>query len=198
MFHRTKTISPVPQKIAVCGATHQIGTTTCALSITNYLCSKLRRRAAYIEFNGTHEIAALAGSSDVQAFHYCGMDFFADVTFAALPAILQKPFDYYILDMGVLNQNTIREFVQCDLCMILGSICAWNSEPFGAFAQKLNHYYTINPDHFRFLGSLGIKENVAAFRRRYKVPVEIFPYVANPFQLSPMDWRLLDDLLKRS
>lgn len=197
MFHRTKTHSRVPQKIAVCGAAHGTGTTTCAIAVTNYLCSKLRRRAAYIEFNGTHQILALASGPDKRSFRYCGMDFFADVTFATLPAIMQKPFEYYILDMGVLNQNTIREFAQCDLCLILGSVCAWNSEAFGSFAGKFNKYYTENPNRFRFLGSLGIKENVTAFRRRYKVPVEIFPYVENPFQLSSVDWRLIEDLLER-
>lgn len=197
MFHRQKTQHPFPQKIAVCGATHGVGTTACAIAVTNYLCSKQRRRAAYVEFNGTHQIFTLAPKPDSPSFRHCGMDLFADVTFATLPAVMQKSFEYYILDMGVLNQNTIREFMHCDLCLILGSVCAWNSEPFGSFVEKLGKYYSEDPDRFRFLGSLGIKEHVTAFRRRYRVPVEIFPYVANPFQLSSTDWRLIEDLLKR-
>lgn len=194
MFCRRKNHPAIVKKIAICGASHHTGVTTYAIALTNYLCNKLRRKGTYLEFNGTHEISSLL-PSEQDYFRYRGMDFYADVTFSKLSTIYQDVYDYYVLDMGVLNSNTIREFVQCDLCIVLGHICAWNMDNYGRVLQQLDHYYKMNPDQFRFLGFLGIKENVTAFCKRYHYPIQSFPYISNPFQLSSSDWHLFQNLV---
>lgn len=172
-----------------------MGVTTLSIAVTNFLCSKLRREAAYLELNGSPAISALAEKNAGSPFHYYGMNLFPNGTFAQLPEIMGKPYQYFVLDLGVLNYNNYREFLQNDLCLVVGSVCPWKSAYYGAFLQKYFHNKTDCPENVRCLGSLGIKDDLKQFARQYHFPVTSFPYLENPFQLSSVNWHFIETLL---
>lgn len=172
-----------------------MGATTLSIAITNFLCNKIRKKAAYLELNGTHAISALADQSGSNSFYYYGMNLFPNGTFLQLPEILSQSYDYFVLDLGVLNPNNYREFLQNDLGLVVGSVCPWKSAQYGAFLQKYFHNKTDRPETIRYLGTFGIKEDLKQFAHRYGFPVTSFPYLENPFQLSSVNWHFIETLL---
>ena len=73
--------------IAICGTNRHMGTTTCALALSNYINNKLGEKAAYIELNGTEEIASLSKKKEQNPFSYYGIAMYPAVTMRNLEKI---------------------------------------------------------------------------------------------------------------
>ena len=54
-----------------------------------------------------------------------GICMFPEITLSSLPEILQKDFDYFVLDMGILNPYTAYEFSRCHMQYIVGDFSLW-------------------------------------------------------------------------
>lgn len=54
--------------------------------------------------------------------------------------ILQRPYTYSILDFGVLTANTYREFLACDLRIVVCHASIWKHASVKHFIQQLEKY----------------------------------------------------------
>lgn len=172
-----------------------MGTTTCALALSNYINNKLGEKAAYIELNGTQEIASLSRKKDQKPFSYYGIAMYPAVTLRNLETIFSFHFSYFILDMGAWNPNTISTFWRSDLCLIMCSLSPWQISNFKEFQKKLPDKNMINQEKLMFLANLGIKEELAAFSKKSFPGVRCFPFLPEPFRLTPEDWPFFEALL---
>ena len=181
--------------IAICGTSRHMGTTTCALALSNYINNKLGEKAAYIELNGTDEIASLSKKKEKHPFSYYGIAMYPSVTMRNLEKIFSFQFSYFILDMGAWNPNTISPFWRSDLCLIMCSLSLWQMPNFKEFQKKLPDNNMMNQEKVKFLANLGIKEQLAAFSKKSFPDVRCFPYLPEPFRLTPQDWPFFETLL---
>ena len=72
-------------------------------------------RTAYVELNGTHEILSLSKTADEKVFTYKNVDFFPHAVMSTLTEILNMRYERVIIDFGILNPNTLKEFMRCDI-----------------------------------------------------------------------------------
>lgn len=174
---------------------HGVGTTCISLALSNYICSKLGKRTAYIELNTTNQICCLSSKKETGNFSYMGITFFPAMRIASLPEILNMDFDYFILDMGVLNAYTAREFVKCEKQFLVCSLCEWKKhislKKMEVFIKKNN----INQEHVTVLGNMIIKGSKITISSEITCRFHTLPVVENPFQLSTTDFTVYNRLL---
>ena len=61
-------------------------------------------------------------------FYHMGIALFPNATPSSLSGILQMDFEYFILDMGVLNTYTAEAFSRCDKQYLVGSLNSWKRQ----------------------------------------------------------------------
>ena len=169
-----------------------VGVTCISLAISNFVCSKLGRKTAYIELNATNQIFSLSHGGNQKSFSYYGIDFFPQVSVTSLREILNKNYDFYILDMGVLNHYTATEFAKCDKQLFVCSFSKWKKKQ---TMEKLNELYQqmyICQESVILLANLEGKKStlLPMFPNRISIP-----FISNPFQLEPSLFHVLYLLL---
>lgn len=176
-----------------------VGTTFICLALSNFLCSKLGKKTAYIEFNTTDQIRVLSTHKNTkQSFSYYGIDLFSSVDVTSLSKILGFDYEYFVLDMGVLNAHNIKDFSKCDLRFIVCSLSKWKrqktTDKIERFFQQIYTY----PARVTLLDNLSEKKSGLSVFPVFSLPTISFPYISNPFQLKPEDFRVFFQLLERN
>lgn len=162
--------------------------------MSNFLCSKLGRKTAYIELNSTNQIYTLAHGGNLKSFSYFGIDFFPQVSITSLSEVLNKKYDYYILDMGVLNNYTASEFAKCDKQFLVCSFSKWKKTQ---TMEKLNQLYQqtyITQERVTLLSNLEETKSTTFPLFKDRIP---FPFIPNPFQLEPNLFHVFHHMLGR-
>jgi hypothetical protein len=190
MFGFKKVSSAAPQTIAVCGMEHGIGTTHFALALSNFLCSKFRKRTAYVELNRSNQIHA-------EMFRFMDIVCYPRAIAEDLSRILAERYTYVILDLGVLTPDTSRDFYRCDLKFIIGSVSPWNTDRFLEVLESLLYHANVSQEHILIMGNLGSKENLKAFERLSRLPVCAIPVLPNPFQLTTANCTFFQEMLAK-
>ena len=172
---------------------HGLGTTHISLTLANFICSKQGMKTAYIEFNGTNQISSLNKNQGQKSFSYKGIDFFPNTTVTSLAEILHEDYSYFILDMGVLNTYTIQEFLRCDKPFLVCSQSKWRSTQLEKNLEKLFQNQTY-PNQMTVIANLSEKES--SFSPFFPGCRQVsFPYLTNPFQITPRHFRAISQIL---
>lgn len=185
LIFKTKKLAYRPKIIGFASVEHGTGTTTISLALSNFLCNKLGKRVAYLELNTTNQILSLSPKKDTSYFSYIGITMFPCTQVTSLSEILQKDYDYFVLDMGIINTYTACEFSKCDKQFIVGSLCPWKRK---RTFEKIEHLFNttyIHRESITVLGDIGKKESTFSFFSHKRLRIYSFPYIKNPFQLEP-------------
>lgn len=171
-----------------------MGVTCICLALSNFIYSRLGRKTAYIELNTTNQIYSLSHGRNKKSFSYLGIDFFPCVTVTSLSEILNKNYDYYILDMGVLNVYTAREFTKCDKQFLVCSLSKWKQQQ---TLEKLNQLFQqtcLYPGRVTILDNLQAKKST--FFSKFENRISI-PFIPNPFQIETNLFCVFHRILER-
>ncbi|MBR4025981.1 MAG: hypothetical protein IKJ01_00300 [Lachnospiraceae bacterium] len=177
---------------------HGTGTTCISLSVANFLYSKERKKTAYLELNPSNQIHFLGTYANNHAFTYFGITLFPNVTLSSLPQILEQDYEYFILDMGILNPNTALTFSQCDKQFIIGSLSLLKQQSVIQKIETLLKTPPIHKESVTILGNPGIKEsNSAIFSKSFAKIIDV-PFIENPFQIASDNFGFYKNLLERN
>ncbi len=174
-----------------------IGVTTLCLAVSNFLANKQFSSVAYLEVNSTNEIHNLNTRNGNNHFKYLGIDFYSAVTLDDLPALLQKNYDYFVLDFGVTNHYTNLEFMRCSLKLAICDLSSWHHSDLISFT----HNYLNNiRENVILLGNPGkINQNSLHFEYNKAAGCRILriPFFENPFQLTSQYFGFLKKITER-
>lgn len=172
-----------------------VGVTCICLALSNFICSKLGKKTAYIELNVTNQIYALSKKKSGSFFSKSDIDFFPNTTVASLSKVLSLNYDYFILDMGVLNTCTAKEFSKCDKQFIVCSLCKWKEKQTQEKLENFFYHTKINQRHVTVLDNLNMKKSTYSnFLLCFCKTISI-PFIKNPFQLEPSLFSVFSNLL---
>ena len=116
-----------PQIIGVCGYEHNSGTTHLCLSLANYQSNKRLALTAYIVLISSFQIISLKNKDCSTRFSHYHIDFFPNSTLSSYNYILSGNHQYYVIDFGVLNINTLNDFMSCDIIFAICSLSPWKT-----------------------------------------------------------------------
>lgn len=123
------------------------------------------------------------------------MDFFPCITVASLSEILCKKYDYFILDMGVLNAYTAQEFSKCDKQFLVCSLCKWKKTQTEEKLRQLYHQTYIHQECVTVLDNLQGKKSTPSILFDHRIPI---PFISNPFHLEPDLFHVFYRMLERN
>lgn len=121
--------------------------------------------------------------------------FFPAVTITSLPDILSMKFDYFILDMGVLNVYTAKEFIKCDKQFLVCSLCKWKQTLSLEKIEELIKKNIIHQEYVTVLGNADMKKSFLTISSGIKCRFYTLPFIRNPFQLETTDFAICNQLL---
>ena len=124
---------------------------------------------------------------------------FPCVTVTSLSEIMALNYDYFVFDMGVLNSYTVKEFIKCDQRFLVCSLIKWKR---GKTIEKLEQFFQSNhleTVHVTVLDNLQMNAKIIHFPASSELPFPVFsfPFIPNPFQLKPIDFRAFHQILER-
>lgn len=160
-----------------------MGVTHLCLALSNFLCSKQGMRTAYVELNASNQICSLSPGTGNGAFSYMGITMFPGITLTSLPELLRMDYDYFILDMGVLNTYSVREFVKCEKQFLVCSLSKWRKKLTLEKLEKLRTDLSCNQKILRILGCGSEKESKLSLPNGATFQMIPIPFISNPFHL---------------
>jgi hypothetical protein len=124
-----------------------------------------------------------------------GICFFPETTLSSLPDLLQKDFEYFVLDMGILNPYTAYEFSRCHMQYMVGDFSLWKKEQTLHSLEQLLKINKINQEQVILLENPKIKESfpsksVKGFSQKITVP-----FISNPFQIASNEFVFYENML---
>ena len=106
-------------------------------------------------------------------------------------------FDYFVLDIGVLNAYTAEEFSKCDQQFLVCSLSKWKKPlTLEKIAQFIEQNY-IHQEYVTVLGNVDLKKSKIAISNHVKCTYYVLPFLDNPFQLATKKFAFFNRLLER-
>ena len=130
-------------------------------------------RTAYVELNGTHEILSLSKTADEKVFTYKNVDFFPHAVMSTLTEILNMRYERVIIDFGILNPNTLKEFMRCDVRIAVCTISKWNLGALNRIIELFNSNKITDSESVKILFNLVEKKACLALWIRYQKGINI-------------------------
>lgn len=175
---------------------HGAGTTCISLALSHFLCNKQHKKTAYVELNTSDEIRFIKGGTQKDVCYHMGIALFPNASPSSLSAILERDFEYFILDMGVLNTYTIEQFSHCQKQFIVGSLNSWKRHKTLEKISQLTKNTMIHQDKVIFIRTPEEKEsNFSLFSKPFAKIVDA-PYIPNPFHISFDSFGFYETLLR--
>lgn len=120
---------------------------------------------------------------------------FPCMTFTSVTDILRMDFDYFILDMGVLNVYSAKEFAKCEKQFLVCSLSKWKrKQTFEKLLQLLNNTY-ISQEYITILGNCDKKESTLSLSLSVRFRMISVPFITNPFQLHSEFFTFFEKIL---
>lgn len=154
-------------------------------------------RTAYVELNGTHEILSLSKTADEKVFTYNNVDFFPHAVMSTLTEILNMRYERVIIDFGILNPNTLKEFMRCDVKIAVCTISKWNRGALNRIIELFNSNKITDSESVKILFNL-VEKKKTINHKHFKYPVVDFPYLEDPFLINTSLFGTLDKISERN
>lgn len=171
--------------IGIGGTGHGVGCTHFAIMMLNYLAGYQRRKAALLEWNRSGdfeklEIVCTGKIRDGKRFSVLEADFYKAAGSAELAEALQGNYDDILIDFGVLEEQSLAEFLRCEKQFVIGSFSEWQEGAFREFVRKKG----VGKRSWSCLAFFGSEESRKEFMRRPGISVERIPSSVDAFSVT--------------
>lgn len=165
-------------------------------ALANYLRSKRMASVCCIEVNASGTFSHLSKNTFSNKFNYMHIVMYPSVTLSLLPNILRQPYQFQIIDFGVLHPNIYQAFLRCDSKILIGNISLWKWEQYFETIQKLSTNQWDFYHDIKLLGTPGLKENLHFAQKNVSKAIMPVPYIENPFQITSTKFGFFEKLLE--
>lgn len=165
--------------IGIVGSQEHIGTTTQSLLITQFL-NALQLNVCYIQANGKNDIEQINKMFTVEKkdnfISYGNIDMYSqDKTVNAI----EKGYDFYIYDMGILSDKNIDNFITKDIKIVVAGAKPWEQDNVVKIFNTLGVLKDIN---FIFNFTPGLQQkSLIKNMGDYGIKTYFSNYTPNPF-----------------
>lgn len=93
-------------------------------------------------------------------------------------------FEYFIIDMGILNVYTAAEFSRCQKQFLVGSLCEWKKAHTLEKIRLLFNTTNLHQEYITLLGDGVKKESKLVISSNLSLRVLPIPFIHNPFRFG--------------
>lgn len=122
------------------------------------------------------------------------MDYYPHVKSEEIPTLMNRRYDYLILDMGSQNEADLSEFLRCNRKLVLGSLAPWKVQSYLAFFDQFHHICNVRKD-FCYFSQWGSEKDNRTFSKAHHISMQNIPFIRNPFCIEKQLFLFFDGLL---
>lgn len=170
------------------------------------MANKCKYKVAYLELNSANRISFLNNKKFItDHFKHLNIDFYPNVIYRDLINIISHKYDFFIIDMGVLNQNSLAEFLRQDARFIIGYSNRIKAPTYNNYINFILSPYDIEENNKNkilkntnttLLSNLGLSDDIKTFSKQYHCSLNSIPFFFNPFHLTSAEWNFFQDMTK--
>lgn len=182
--------------IGIAGCEHGLGTTHLCIALANYASSKHGQKTACLEMNDSAAFLQLSPCSARHCFSIYGVDYYPSVRQDEIPELMNRGYQYCLLDFGVLNTSVFDEFLRCDKKFLIGSAALWKRNCFSHIFQQYPEMKSM--EFFYCMIQFGEKKDILKFAKTLSLSVWQFlpvPFLQNPFHIAKEYFNFFEKLL---
>lgn len=116
---------------------------------------------------------------------------------STLTEILNMRYERVIIDFGILNPNTLKEFMRCDVRIAVCTISKWNRGALNRIIELFNSNKITDSESVKILFNL-VEKKKTINHKHFKYPVVDFPYLEDPFLINTSLFGTLDKISERN
>lgn len=197
--------------IGVCGCGNGVGTTHLSIMLGNYTSSKLMKKTAVIEMNDSQDFDRLAGScknlkviesetgvkvlGEGIVFFLNGIDYYSRTDENRLLYIMNKDYEYIIIDLGNVASGIKSELLRCNEKIIIGSGALWKKQKFVNTVRELKK--VPNSERWNYCICCSDKETQKNIENEAEISVKNIPYMPEAFYVDSSNFNFFESLLKK-
>ena len=191
--------------IGIAGCCPGCGVTHLAVALSCFCSSKLRKKTAYLELHERNEISSLFSNENPfscentfsrggqialckekqtdASIHRRRIDYYPNVACEQVPVLLNRGYEYLILDLGSSQEAKKSEFLRCDIKLVLGSLAPWKVSYYNNFLKEYSFGDQAGQCILYFVQS-GSRKTTTLFSKEHHISVQNIPFIKNPFQIE--------------
>ncbi len=147
-----------------------------SISLAAYLSGVFRAKVALVEYNKSNDFSKIAKSyyGDIQKgeeFSLYKVDYYSYVNSEKISGILNKNYDYVIIDFGSDYQGCINEFMRCNQKIVMGSFFMWRYGEYLELCEYIesiegskNWLHILNGD-IKYINAIEKRKKIKALKR---------------------------------
>lgn len=192
------------QTIGITGAQKGVGVTHLSIMLSNYINAKCNKNVSILEMNQTgafEELKKCYVTKDYikheqgyDSFSIAGVTYYYKVGKEMLGIIYNQCKDYLIIDFGKNNEEYTKEFIKCNIKIVVGNLNPWNKSKLIACMESF-----IVMDYLKkikYVSRFGGHDDVKQIKNSYKTSIYTAPFEPDPFLIHGGNFDFLDELLK--
>lgn len=125
---------------------------------------------------------------------YHGVYYYPNIREETIPTLLNRGYDYLILDLGSIQEACTTELLRCDSKLVLGSLAPWKTENFKQFFLNFEQAQNLR-EGFLYLVQMGNVKTIREFSRLYHITMQNIPFIKNPFRIEKEQFTFLQDII---
>lgn len=170
--------------VGIMGVCRGVGTTHMALLLANCMANGMKIKTAVVEYNDHNDYLGILKESgvhgEIRQFTYGGIDFYRNVQEKQLSELIACGYDVVIVDMQYGQNESMREFLRCNIRIVVSGLNLWQIGALKTFIKNEN----LSPSLYICASHCCNPDLAKAIQKEYKVLVKEIPTERDPFRVS--------------
>lgn len=187
--------------IGIAGVQKGAGVTHLCIMLGNYIRAKLNKNVTILEMNQTGAFEELMEYYSGKHKNEQGFDTFsiAEVTYyykvekEMLGLIFNLCKDYVIIDFGEIDEECTKEFLKCNIKIVVGNLNPWNRTKLISYMELF-----IAKDYLgkiKYVSRFITNDEIRLIKNIYKTNIYAQPFEPDPFLIHGCNFEFLEKLL---
>ncbi len=173
------------------------GVTTMAVSMAAYLSGVFRAKVALVEHNKNNDFSQIARAyygetRDDEEFPLYKVDYYSHASSQKVSEILNRNYEYVVIDFGSDYQGSINEFMRCSKKIVMGSFCMWR---YGEYLELCKFIETIEGAESWLHVLNGDSKYINAIERKKKIKAVKRLNIDDPYVVGSTEIEYFDKII---
>ncbi len=182
--------------IGITGTTAGCGSTYISLLVANIL-KKMRKRVAYIDMSGVDDSSVTVTGEWARcdrANVYKGVAYYDRGDTEAILDAFNEEYDHIIIDFGNGRVKYMKEFMRCDVKIVVGLVTPWKLQFFESYLH--DNEEVVGKGRWRFVFNLATEHEAKKLRGRYRIKAVNIEYEECFYEVKENNMRKIVALLE--
>lgn len=187
--------------VGICSTHPNAGATHFSMLLATYFSEWLGQKTAYVNFKDKVELTNLKDyflkDNPVNDSHFRvgRVTFYSNDNLSRLSDIIGEETDCLVLDMGHQLSKNQKEFLRCDIKIVISSLAIWQQNKLELFLETTKESF--NKAGLRYVIPFIEEKDLKKGFRKHRIHLYQMPYQPDPFTINTTVVHFFDRILQK-